>query len=150
MLVEGVFHAQNLLGLDGDIRGLPLKSAHGLVDHDARVGQGIAFFVSTGSQQECPHAGGLADAHGGDIGFDVLHGIVNRQPGGDDATRRVDVKLISLSGSSDSRNSIWAINRLATSSLMAVPKKDNTVFQESRIDVVGPLSPAGLVNDHRN
>src|SRR5512141_2343098 len=41
-LVEPVLDPQDLLRLDGDVGGLALGSAPGLVDQDARVGQGEA------------------------------------------------------------------------------------------------------------
>src|SRR5204863_240350 len=38
-VVQAVLDAEDLLGLDGDVRGLALRPAPGLVHEDARVGQ---------------------------------------------------------------------------------------------------------------
>src|SRR5207245_2049349 len=43
-------------------------------------------------EQDGRHAGGQAHAHRHDAGLDVLHGVVDGQPGGDHATRAVDVE----------------------------------------------------------
>src|SRR5437867_7569050 len=42
-VVEAVLDAQDLLGLDGDVRGLTLGPPPGLVDEDAGVGEGEAL-----------------------------------------------------------------------------------------------------------
>src|SRR6185312_17418210 len=85
--------AQNLAGVDVNIGRLAAQPAHrGLVDEDPRGGQGEALALGPGRQQGGRHAGRLADAYGGDIGADELHGVVDGQTGGDRATGAVDVE----------------------------------------------------------
>ena len=55
-LVEAVLDAQDLLGLDGDVGGLALGAAPGLVDQDAGVGQGEALAVGARGEQHGAHA----------------------------------------------------------------------------------------------
>src|SRR5689334_16865318 len=61
-LVQALLHAQDLLGLDGDVRGLALGAAPGLVDHDARVGEREALAGGAGGQQHGAHGRRLAHA----------------------------------------------------------------------------------------
>ena len=58
--------------VDVDVRGLALEAAQGLVDHHARMGQAEPLSLGAAGQKQGPHAGGLADAHGADIGLDDL------------------------------------------------------------------------------
>jgi len=68
------------------------------MQHDARVGQSVSFPLNTGSEQYGCHAGGLSKAKGGHIGFDVLHGVVNRHASSNQTTRGVDVEMDILVG----------------------------------------------------
>src|SRR5262249_30417214 len=56
--VEFLPHAEDLLRLDVDVRGLPLHAAEGLMDHDACMRQGEALPLGAGAQQQRPHGGG--------------------------------------------------------------------------------------------
>ena len=84
---------QNLLGHDVDVGRHALRPPGGLVEHNPRVGQGVATARRPAGQQEAAHAGRLAHADGVDVGMDVLHGVVHGHPGRDDAARRVDVHV---------------------------------------------------------
>ena len=88
-----MFKTQYFLCLDLDIRGLPLNTAKGLVDQDARVGQGISFTSSTGCQQYRAHGRGLPDADRCDIGLDILHGVIHRQTGCHGSARGIDIEI---------------------------------------------------------
>ena len=91
-LVQLLAQAQDLAGMDLDVRGLTLGAAQRLVDHDARVGQAEALALGAGRQQEGPHAGGHAHAQRGHIGLDEVHRIVDGHAGADGAARGVDVE----------------------------------------------------------
>ena len=56
---------------------------------------------------------------------------------------------MSLSGLSASRKSSWAMMMLETSSLIGGPEEHDPVHQEPGEDVVGPLAPAGALDDVR-
>jgi hypothetical protein len=64
-------------------------------------------------QQEAAHRAGLADAHGRDLGLDILHRVVDRQPAVTTPPGELMYMLMSLVGFSDSRNSSWATITLA-------------------------------------
>ena len=61
-LVELLFHAQDFLGMDMNVRRLSLKPAQWLVNHDPGMGQGKAFSLFSPGQEEGGHGGCLADA----------------------------------------------------------------------------------------
>src|SRR5207247_2528423 len=63
-LVDPVFQAKDFLRLYADVRSLALYAAPRLMNHDARVGQRVAFALGAGGQQHGTHAGRLADAIG--------------------------------------------------------------------------------------
>jgi len=75
---------------------LAVRRTHGLVDHDARVGQGEALALVAAAEEEARHGGGEADVDGDDLGPDVVHRVVNRQPGDDRAAGAVDVEVDGL------------------------------------------------------
>ena len=88
--VEQSLDEEDLLGLDLDICSLTLGTAEGLVDHDARVGQRFPLAGSAGAQEEGTHGSSSAEAHSGDVTWDVLHGIVDGHTGRHRATGGVD------------------------------------------------------------
>ena len=76
-----------------DFGGRALRAGQRLVDHDARVRQGVALALGAGGQQHRAHAGRLADAVGGHVAGDVLHRVVNAQARRHRAAGRVDVQV---------------------------------------------------------
>ena len=78
---------QDFPGVNVDIGGLSLEASQGLVDHDAGMWQAKTLALGTTGQQKRPHAGGLTDTHGADIGLDKLHGVVDCKTGRYRATR---------------------------------------------------------------
>jgi len=87
------------------------------VDHDAGVGEAVALFGGAAAEEEGAHAGGLADADGGDWGMgiqlwvpgdggndgntfrlDIGHAIIYCQTRRHAPSRRVDVEVDGLFG----------------------------------------------------
>src|SRR5260221_12096917 len=56
-LVQAVLDAEDLLGLDRDVGGLSLGASPGLVDEDARVGEGVALARGPRRGADRPHGG---------------------------------------------------------------------------------------------
>ena len=73
--------------MDIDIRGLPLKTAKGLMEENPGMGKRKAFPLRSRGEQDCRHAGCLSQAEGSDIRLVELHRIVNRQSRCDNPTR---------------------------------------------------------------
>ena len=63
--------------MDVDIRRLAGKACTGLMHHNSRMRQCKSLALGATAEQQCPHAGGLADADGADISVYELHGVVN-------------------------------------------------------------------------
>src|SRR5205085_2927165 len=72
--IEDLAHAQDLAGINVDVRGLAGQTLHRwLVDHNARVRQAEALAFRALGQQHGRHRSGLADADGHDVGPDERH-----------------------------------------------------------------------------
>jgi hypothetical protein len=56
--------ARDLLSFDLDVACLPLCTAHGLVNHDARMRKCQALALLAGGKEERSHRGGKADIDG--------------------------------------------------------------------------------------
>mmetsp|Transcript_13295 Transcript_13295/g.32288 ORF Transcript_13295/g.32288 Transcript_13295/m.32288 type:complete len:260 (-) Transcript_13295:142-921(-) len=89
---------QYLLRLDLDVGGLSLRPPQRLVDHDAAVGERTSLPRRARPEEEGTHARRHAEAYGGYVARDVLHGVVDGHTGGDAATRAVDVEGDVLGG----------------------------------------------------
>ena len=85
--VEPVLDFPELGGMDHDVFGAAFHAGRRLMDHDPRVGQGVAFAGRPGGQQDRAHRRALADAIGGHIAGDELHRVVDGQPGRDSYRR---------------------------------------------------------------
>src|SRR5690606_34641005 len=76
-LVDALLGPQDLLGVDLDVRGLPLEPAERLVDHDPGVRKGVALAGRTSGQEQRRHGGRLPHADGRDRRLHVLHRAVD-------------------------------------------------------------------------
>src|SRR5262247_4170755 len=92
-LVDPGLHPEDLLGLDRDVRGLPLRAAPRLVDQDPGVGEREALARRPGGEEHGAHAGGLAHADGLHVRADELHRVVDGHARRGGATRGVDVDV---------------------------------------------------------
>jgi hypothetical protein len=90
--VEALTQEKNFLGVDFDIRRLPLKAAQRLVNHHARVRQRVTLSSRAGCQQQRTHARGLTNTQRRHVGLDELHGIVDRHARRHRTARGIDVK----------------------------------------------------------
>ena len=78
--------------MDLNVGGLALGAAGHLMDHDLGVGQRLALALGARRQQESAHGGRHADANGGHVALQVLHGIVDGHAGVHRAARTVDIE----------------------------------------------------------
>ena len=85
-------HAVDLIGDDLDVAGLTLHPLHGgLVDEDARVGQGQTLALAAGGQEHGGGGGRLPQADGLHLRLDVLHGVVDGRQRREGSAGTVDV-----------------------------------------------------------
>jgi hypothetical protein len=146
-LVERVPDAQHFARVDLDIRCLPLGAADRLMHEDSRVGQRKAFALGSGAQQHLRHRGSQANADGADVGAHVLHRVVDRQPSRDTASRGVDVEV-------DVPMRVLALQKEQLGNGQAGDvvvnggsQEDDALLEQPRVDVVGALTPAGLLHN---
>ena len=149
-LVQPVLDAQDLLRLDRDVGGLPLRAAPGLVDEDPGVREGEALAVGAGGEEDGAHRGGLADADGLDVGPDELHGVVDRHAGRRRAARAVDVDVDVLLRVLGLEEEELGDDQVGDHVVDRRPDEDDVVLEQARVDVVGPLAAGRLLHDHRD
>ncbi len=111
-------------------------------------GRRVALALRAAGEQHRAHAGGLADAHGADVGLDELHRVVNRQSGADRPAGRIDVQ----------RDVLVRIFRLQEQQLRddqvrhvvldRTHDEDHALLQQPRIDVISTFAASGLLDDH--
>jgi len=146
-LVEPVAHLEDLLGVDGDVGGLPRRATGGLVDHDPRVRQRPPLPARPRGEEQRRHGGGLADAERGDGRADVLHGVVDGEARRDDAPRGVDVEVDGLGGVLGLEEEQLGDDEGRRVVGDGAVDADDALLEQAREDVVGAL-PAGGVLDH--
>ena len=145
--IEPFLDFDELLGVDEDVFGGAFGAGQGLVDHDAGVGQGLAFAGGAGGQQHGAHRGGLAHAIRGHRAIDELHRVVNGQSRRDASAGRVDVHVdvglgvVRLKEEQLGDNGVGHV----VGDLRA--EEDDAVLQQAAVDVHRPLFAAALLDD---
>src|SRR5215203_3750900 len=145
-LVQAALGHVELFGVDLYVRGLAGQPADArLVQEYARVRQGVPLVLGAGGEQEGPHRGGHPEGRRGDVGFDELHGVVDRKSCRDAATRGIDVEVDVL---------LWILalqvqelRHYGVGDLVIYwgPEEDDAVLEQPRVDVHGPLPTRALL-----
>src|ERR1039457_1413033 len=148
--VEPVARAEHLLGMDLHVRGLALKATQGLVDHDARMRQCKALTGGTAREQYRPHARRLADADRAHVGFDELHGVVDRQPRADHPTGGIDIQRHILIGVLRLQKQQLCYHDIGHVIIDRTDDEDDPLLEQPRINVIRALAPGGLLDDDGN
>ena len=120
------------------------------MDHDLTVGQGDALTLGTGGEQECAHAGGHADADGGDVALDEVHGVVDRHTGRNRATGAVDIERNILVGILGLQEQELRDHQGSGGVIDLVRQENDAVVEKTGEDVIGTLAPVGLLNNRGN
>ncbi|EON20499.1 prolipoprotein diacylglyceryltransferase [Cupriavidus sp. GA3-3] len=148
--VEPLAQVQDLARLNLDVRGLAARAAQRLVDHDARVGQRRTLALGASRQQERAHACRHAHAQRGHVRLDELHGVVDRQPRRYGTARRVDVQRHVLVGVLALEEQQLGHHQVGGLVVDLAHHEHHALLQQARVDVIGALAPAGLLDDHRH
>src|SRR5918997_1577712 len=145
-LVQAALGHDELFGVDLYVRGLAGQPADArLVQEYACVRQGVPLVLGAGGEQEGPHRGGHPEGRRGDVGFDELHGVVDRKSCRDAATRGIDVEVDVL---------LWILalqvqelRHYGVGDLVIYwgPEEDDAVLEQPRVDVHGPLPTRALL-----
>ena len=120
------------------------------MDHDLRVGQCEPLALGTRREQECTHRSCHTDTDGGNITFDVLHGIIDCHTSGYRTAGAVDIQLDILI-----RVLAFQIEQLShyqtgTGIGYFLAQHNDSVIEQSGENIIGTLSTVGLLYDHRN
>ena len=136
--------------MDFDIRGLALKTARRLVDHDLTVGECKTHARLTGGQQKSPHARRPAHADRGDRRGDVAHGVVDGQTGRHRPAGGIDVQVDFLFRILGLQEKKLGADQRRHGVVDLRAQKHNTVLEQPGINIIGPLGAACGFNDHGN
>ena len=120
------------------------------MDHDLGIGQRDALAPGAGGQQEGAHAGGHADADGGHIALDILHGIVDSHARGHAAAGAVDVHLDVLIGILRLQIQQLRHDQAGGGIVHFFAQEYDTVVEQTGKNVVGPLAAVGLLHNIGN
>src|SRR5688572_19695081 len=129
-----------LLHLDEDVGRVATEAAGALVDHDARVRQRVTLALGTSRHEHRRHRRCLPDADRAHRRFEVLHRVVDRQAGGDDAAGRVDVEVDVALGVLRLEEQQLGDDQVGHRVLDGVPDEDDPLLEQAREDVVGALA----------
>ena len=136
--------------MDGHVGDLTLGTGGRLVDHDLGVGQRNALALGACGQQESTHAGAQAHADGGHIALDILHGIIDSHAGSDAAAGAVDVHLDVLVGILSLQVQQLGNHQRGGGIIDLFAQEDDAVIQQSGENIVGTLTPIGLLHNIRD
>ena len=118
------------------------------MDHDVRIGQGVALALGAGAKQHRAHAGRHAHAVGVHVASDELHGVVDGQPRRHRAAGRVDVNVDVLFRVLHLQEQHLGDDEVRDVIVDGRADEDDAVLEQARIDVVATLPAAGLFDDH--
>ena len=110
-------------------------------------GRANRFPRCPGGQEYRSHTGRLANAHGRHVGGDVLHGVVDSQPGRHRAARRVHIQVNILLGVFRFEKEELSRDHIGNRIVDLGAKKNDPVLQQAGINIIGPFTPTGLL-DH--
>ena len=120
------------------------------MDHHLGIGQGNALALGPGGQQESAHAGRHADADGGHVALDILHGVVDGHTRRHRAAGAVDVHLDVLVGVLCLQIQQLCHHQTGCGIIDLFAQEDDAVIEQPGENVVGTLAPVGLLHNIRN
>ena len=147
-LVKPLAQAERFAGVDLDVRRRTLEPARHLMDQYLRIRENEAFTFSPAGKQQGAHRHGDADADGGHVGLDELHGVVDGQARVDVAARAVDVEgdvLVRVLGLQMQQLGDDQVGHLVVD---GGAQEDDALVEQARVDVERALASAGLLDDH--
>ena len=120
------------------------------MDHDLRVGQRDALALRAAGEQERAHARRHADADGGNVALDILHGVIDRHAVGDAAAGAVDVELDVLIGILRLQIEHLGDDQAGCGGVDLLAEENDAVVEQAGENVIGPLAAAGLLDNIRD
>ena len=120
------------------------------MDHHFRMRQGVTFPFFAGHQQDGSHAGCQPYADGRYVRLDVLHGIVNRHAGSHAAPRAVNIQMNILVRIFRFQEQQLRDDNICHFIRNGARQKNDPVFQQAGINIIGAFAPVILLNHNRN
>src|SRR6266498_1922282 len=139
-----------LPGLDLDIARLPLEAAPELMDQDLRVRERHPLAARAGGEQQRSQRHRDPDAGGRHLGLDELDRVVDGQAGVDGAAGAVDVERDVLAGVLGLEMEQLGDRQVGDLVVDRRPQEDDSLAEETRVDVEGALTVHRLLDHHRN
>lgn len=148
-LIEDFSCLDDMIGRDFYIGRLSFHPAKRLMDHDLCMRERIAFSLRTTTENDRSHRGCKTDRHGDDIWFYRLHGIIDSETRSHMSSRRVHIE-----SNWCFRIDLFEIEKLrdyciSDGTIDRISEKYNTVFEKSRIDIIGTLLSSDFIDDGR-
>jgi hypothetical protein len=148
--VEPLAQAQDVLGMNFDVRRLALEAAERLVDHHVGIGQGDALALRPRREQERSHRRRHSDAQRRHVGLDELHRVVDRKARRDRAPRRVDVEVDVLVRVFRLEEQHLRNDQVRRCFVDRADEEHDPFLEQPRIDVVSALAAPALLDHHRD
>ena len=100
--------------------------------------------------QERAHAGGHADADGGHVALDILHGVIDGHAVRHGAAGAVDIQLDILVRILGLQIQQLGHHQAGSGGVDLLSQEDDAVIEQPGENVVGTLAPVGLLHNIRN
>ena len=136
--------------MDLHIRCLTLRAAERLMDHDLGIRQRNALALRAGREQECAHGRSHADADGGNVTLDILHGVIDRHAVCDAAAGAVDIELNVLIGILRFEIEHLRDDQTCRRCVDFFREHNDAVVEQARENIIRTFAAAGLFNNIRN
>ena len=117
------------------------------MDEHHGVRQHEALALGARGEEHRGHGGALADADGGHVALDEVHGVQNAEAGRDRAAGRVDVQgdvLVRIGGLQVQKLGHHGVGHVVVDLLA---QEDDAVVEQAAVDVVAALAARRLLDD---
>ncbi len=145
--IERVLHLHDVFRVDRDIRRLAFRATERLVNHDFGMFQGKSLSLLSAHENDRSAAGRHTEADRGDIGFDVLHGVVHRHRRGHLAAGRIDVEGDVLLRILFFQKEKLRDDRIGDVIVDRSAEEHDALFQQARVDVIHSFAKLRLFYD---
>ena len=148
--IEDFPSPHDMLCSDLDIDRLSFDPTERLMDQDFRVFQCVAFSFCPTGEDDRSHRCRESDTDRDNIRLDILHRIVDRESSSDMSTRRVHIEC-------DRRLRVFFLeeeklsdDRIRDGSVDRISEEDDTILEESGVDIIRALLSADFIDDGRD
>lgn len=145
--VDLVLGLENMFSANLNVDCLAFGAAHDLVDEDFRIWECQPLARRSGGQQQRSHRRGHANADGRDRRLHELHGVINSHAGADGPARGIDVELDIFLTVFVVKEEHLSDDDVGQVVVNGIAEKNNPVFQQARINIVGALAVPGFFDD---